>query len=78
MPFRLFFGHRDTPDEFDKAITVALWRNWRNLRSVVRHALEEVFNLLDGSILRKLAMACLSETQPPPSKQKDLRESSSL
>jgi hypothetical protein len=51
MSFSFFLRHCDALDESDEAVSVAFWRNWRDLCAVIRETFEEVLNLLDGSVL---------------------------
>lgn len=47
-----FLGHGDTAYELDKAVTVALRWDWRNLGTVTGHAFPEMLGALDEAVLR--------------------------
>jgi hypothetical protein len=51
MSLGFFLGHGDALDEINEAFSVAFWRNWRDLRAIIRETFEEILNFLDGSVL---------------------------
>ena len=46
-----FFGHSNALDEINETISVSLWWDRGDLSPVMGETFEEVFELLDGSVL---------------------------
>ena len=59
-PLSFLSGHGEAADEFDEAFTIALRRDWGNLRFVVGESFPDMLRFLYETVLRNLSAAVLT------------------